>query len=234
MYIIRGIFIAMLSLNAYSAESASSQAEVVAKLEKLAFVNIEDRFINDDYSGYNISLFRILSPRELCGKELSLTHANMPEPSSLEVGHIYSVNISQAHLDKLRAPDAEVNRGRHFMYPKIDVVKEILDPENPECATKLADRDFSPIVRVAHIFPQSEPLDCGHALVVFDISKEGKTENIRIVDATTENFAAAAIKAVRQYKWKPRITDGEPVVVKDFMNVLRFQIEGANCERSPT
>ena len=55
------------------------------------------------------------------------------------------------------------------------------------------------------IRPCSADASEGYVLVEFDISSEGKTQNVRVIEfCPSEIFNKAAIKAVRQWEYPPK------------------------------
>ncbi|ATC64478.1 hypothetical protein CMV30_11230 [Nibricoccus aquaticus] len=54
----------------------------------------------------------------------------------------------------------------------------------------------------------------GEAVVRFELTVEGRTQNIQIIKATHPEFATAAIKTVEQWRFLPSMTGGKPVQIR--------------------
>ena len=86
-------------------------------------------------------------------------------------------------------------------------------PEGPGTLPVL-DTEPTPIVTVA---PQGfeRCLDDGaethRVRLLFDISPAGETANIEVIDATDDCFNRYAIRALRQWRYTPKVVNGEPV-----------------------
>ena len=77
-----------------------------------------------------------------------------------------------------------------------------------------ANTDAIPLVRVAPRYPpramsrQTE----GRVLIEFSVDRRGAVQNARVLTAEPPNiFEAAALKAVEQWRYNPKIVDGRPV-----------------------
>lgn len=93
--------------------------------------------------------------------------------------------------------------------------------------TDAEDFDAAPFLRM----PPQYPVRCmngAQSLEVvsleFDVSPEGDTENIRIVDSTHKCLNKAAILSVEQWKYRPRIVEGKPVARPDVQTRISFEL----------
>lgn len=79
------------------------------------------------------------------------------------------------------------------------------------------DRDFIPVSRVPPQYPyraERKGVE-GWVKVSFLITEQGSVEDVVLVDAKPkEIFNHAALKAVKRWKFKPRIVDGKAVAVR--------------------
>ncbi len=92
----------------------------------------------------------------------------------------------------------------------------------------LGDNQLSPFIRVSPRYPRRalERGIEGFVDVNFDITTFGGTKNIRIVNAQPEGtFDSAALKAVRKWKYKPQVVDGEPQAAFNLRERIRFRLE---------
>lgn len=92
----------------------------------------------------------------------------------------------------------------------------------------VADGDYLPIVKVAPVYPrraQSRGIE-GYVILEFTVTKSGRVSDPRVVEAEPPSiFNNAAIEAVKKFKYKPRIVNGEPIEVPGVMHRITFQLE---------
>lgn len=87
--------------------------------------------------------------------------------------------------------------------------------------------DEAPIKRIPPYYPEkciARANKSESVTLVFDLTKGGRTENIRVVNSTNKCLNKAAIKAVSRWRYRERIVDGEPVARKDIETVVTFQL----------
>lgn len=100
---------------------------------------------------------------------------------------------------------------------------------DPHLGGSVSDSDIVPLVRPLHRYPsraQARGVE-GWVHLRFDVTPEGATDNIVVVDSDPpEIFNRAAIDAVKKYKYKPRVENGVAVRRPDVEVVLSFEIEG--------
>lgn len=91
----------------------------------------------------------------------------------------------------------------------------------------VTDAAASPIVRVNPTMPRKATIEQveGAVIVAFDIGPTGSTENVRILeeDPPAYGFGAAAVRAVKRWRYRAKIVDGRPVVQKGLRIRLSFQ-----------
>lgn len=86
-----------------------------------------------------------------------------------------------------------------------------------------------PIERINPEFPEEARLKGieGWVIIRFDITEEGSVENVQIVDASPRNlFEREARKAVKRWKYAPRMSKGQAVRVVGREITLDFKLEG--------
>jgi len=88
---------------------------------------------------------------------------------------------------------------------------------------QVTNRDAQPLVRASPIMPYGAKWS-GHCVVTFDVSSDGKTENIVTTSCTEPHFKRPTIRAVSKWKYNPKVSDGKPIVQKGLRNTLRFQL----------
>ncbi len=90
------------------------------------------------------------------------------------------------------------------------------------------DGDYLPIYRVPPQYPRQALLDRaeGWVVVEFTIDTKGNVKNPRVVKSEPpEIFNAAALNAVKRFRFKPRSLAGEPIEVKGVRNRIRFRLK---------
>lgn len=98
----------------------------------------------------------------------------------------------------------------------------------PGLGTAPSDADISPLVRVPPQYPprpQERGIE-GWVLIEFSITKTGTVADAFVVDADPASmFNRAALRAVRKWKYRPKIQDGQPVERHGVQTVIRFDLE---------
>jgi TonB family protein len=86
--------------------------------------------------------------------------------------------------------------------------------QNPEPAKLLhqVHPSYPTIERTAH--------KSGRVILYALIQTDGSVTNLKVEGSSSQNFDAAAIEAVRQWKYQPTSCDGMPVPTETFINVL--------------
>lgn len=118
-----------------------------------------------------------------------------------------------------KAPDvpqmaqARVDPGAVQVNINPDVNSNTTISKNIDFGAAPADGDVLPLVRVPPQYPRIalERGIEGYATCEFDITPEGTTENIHVIDAMPQGiFDRAAMQAVSKFKYKPKIVNGQP------------------------
>ncbi|WP_462137785.1 energy transducer TonB [Candidatus Mycalebacterium sp.] len=118
--------------------------------------------------------------------------------------------------------------------PEVQETEEInISVVNPVSGSSLfgvsfSDGDYLPIVKVPADYPE-EALRKGiegWVLVSFTVSKTGAVKDPRVVKAQPAGFfERAALRAVKRFKYKPKIIGGEAIEVEGVTNRIVFKIE---------
>ncbi len=90
------------------------------------------------------------------------------------------------------------------------------------------DRRATPIVRIPPQYPQSalSKGTQGWVLLEFTITHTGTVENIQVVDAEPARiFNRAAIRAIKRWKYQPKIANGKAVPQQNMREIFRFEIQ---------
>lgn len=102
-------------------------------------------------------------------------------------------------------------------------------PRDPVVVSpNLQDGEPIPYIRVAPLYPQRQ-LSLGREGFVdlaFSITKSGATSNVRVIYAEPERvFDKAAVKAVKKWKYKPLVKNGEATQKDGLSTRVRFKIQ---------
>lgn len=84
-----------------------------------------------------------------------------------------------------------------------------------------------PRVRINPVYPASEASRGrpGECTVVYDITPEGRTANIRAGTCTSTAFERATINAVSRWRYDPQVRNGEPILYRDATTRLVYSLE---------
>ena len=75
---------------------------------------------------YHVSTFVVLSPRSLCGAELTIEHSGMPVDIDdwPKIGYVFRLRIQDEHAEYLSLPD-DPSSSSYFIYPNVPIVSVI-------------------------------------------------------------------------------------------------------------
>lgn len=126
----------------------------------------------------------------------------------------------QERMDPADAGESGVN----FGVSRGDLGRDV----NAGLGLTVADGDYLPIVKVAPVYPrraQTRGIE-GYVILEFTVTKSGQVSDPRVVEAEPPSiFNKAALDAVRKFKYKPRIVNGEPIEVPGVMHKITFELE---------
>lgn len=89
------------------------------------------------------------------------------------------------------------------------------------------DSMVTPVFRINPIYPRKAAMQNieGFVILQFDITKTGQVDNILVVRASPPQiFNSNAVQALRKWKYKPRIEEGQPVRQKNLRVQLDFKL----------
>ena len=112
------------------------------------------------------------------------------------------------NLSQNSRPDSNVGDAMAIMGSDLDL------GEGPELGAGGADTDIVPLVRVEPLYPQRAAQRGieGWVVVEFSISEAGTVKNPLVLSYHPSTvFNRAALKAIRKWKYNPKIEDGRPV-----------------------
>ncbi len=93
--------------------------------------------------------------------------------------------------------------------------------------TTAQDFDAAPLKRYPPMYPERCMDDASSSetvLVEFDVTADGRTENIRVIDSTFSCLNGSAVSAVKTWKYDPKIEDGKPVARKGVQTTVTYEI----------
>lgn len=99
---------------------------------------------------------------------------------------------------------------------------------NPVNSSATGNRRAIPMVTIPPEYPQNllaRGIE-GWVLLGFTIGIDGSVEDIVVIDAEPKGaFDRAAIRAMKRWKYQPKLVDGRPVAQYHMREVFRFEIE---------
>ncbi|MAD94763.1 MAG: hypothetical protein CML33_04615 [Rhodobacteraceae bacterium] len=90
------------------------------------------------------------------------------------------------------------------------------------------DGEYLPILKVAPVYPRRAQTRgiSGYCTVEYTVTKAGLISNPVAVDCFPEGvFERSSIKAAEQFKYAPRVVNGEPVEVTGVTNKFTYELE---------
>ena len=140
-----------------------------------------------------------------------------------------SQNIKRPTLDTPPPPPPAVNDpsnrpkldGARAAIPDLDVNLSIGAGFNP-------DRDAQPLVRIKPIYPDRCQGRAGASEAVtvqFDVTPDGQTTNIEVIDAPNLCFNSAAMRSVARWKYQPKIVDNQAEWRRGVVTIIQFNLE---------
>ncbi|MAW80138.1 MAG: hypothetical protein CMI63_07860 [Parvularcula sp.] len=91
------------------------------------------------------------------------------------------------------------------------------------------DRDAQPLVRIPPQYPERCMSRAGaqeSVLLQFDVTPDGQTTNIEVVDSTNSCLNRAAMRSVERWKYQPKIVDNQAEWRRGVQTVVTFVLEG--------
>ncbi len=104
--------------------------------------------------------------------------------------------------------------------PSLDVNLDIGTGFNP-------DRDAQPLVRIPPQYPErcQSRADADESVTVeFDVTPEGQTTNIKVVNSSNSCFNRSATRSVERWKYQPKVVDNVVQWRRGVQTVVRFQL----------
>jgi protein TonB len=145
--------------------------------------------------------------------------------------------------------DTDVNANKQFKRPTLDTPPPpppaVNDPSNrpaldgvraqiPTIDANLKigtgfnpDRDAQPLVRIQEQYPErcmtnAKPKES--VLVEFDVTPEGTTTNIRVVESSNSCFNRSVIRSVERWKYQPKIVDNQAQWRRGVQTTITYEL----------
>lgn len=161
-----------------------------------------------------IEFSRLREDSETRSKELKMPKRAKPKPPP-----------STPDVD---LPDADApTSGEGLGGPPPDLEADLNLDTSLNLGAAPADGDYAPIVRVNPIYPhRAEEMGIeGWVEVRFDVTTNGSTANVKVINAKPSGvFDRATVRAVKKWKYKPKVVDGKPQVTKGLTTTLNFEL----------
>ena len=90
------------------------------------------------------------------------------------------------------------------------------------------DGDYLPLVRIQPQYPRraAERGVEGYVIVELTVTPDGTTRDIQVVEAEPSGyFERAAKRAAEKFKYKPKVVNGEPIMVNGVRYLFTFELE---------
>ncbi|HUU04175.1 MAG TPA: TonB family protein [Myxococcota bacterium] len=98
----------------------------------------------------------------------------------------------------------------------------------PSMASAPSDAGSIPLVRIQPMYPRAAAQNRieGWVWLQFNITITGAVEKARVIDSQPPKiFDSAALRAIRKWKYKPKIVDGAPVETRGVQVKLTFKLD---------
>ncbi len=104
--------------------------------------------------------------------------------------------------------------------PELNVTLNVGTGFNP-------DRDAQPLVRIPPQYPERCMSRAGAketVFVEFDVTPDGTTTNIRVVETTNSCLNSAASRSVERWKYQPKIVENKPEWRRGVQTAITFEL----------
>ena len=111
---------------------------------------------------------------------------------------------------------------------QIAVLPEIERGELRPTEVYVPDANEQPVVRMRPVYPPrmaSRGVE-GSCQIGFDVTPQGNTANVHALYCTNDGFAAAAVRAVSGWRYRPQTVDGQAVMRTGKAVEISFRLDG--------
>lgn len=114
---------------------------------------------------------------------------------------------------------------------RVKPMKSFLNVELGGIGLGMSDGEYLPLVRPPPVYPRhalARGLE-GYVIVEFVVTRNGTVTEPRVIKAEPQGlFEKAALRAVKAYKYKPKMVDGESVSVTGVRQKFTFKLESSS------
>jgi protein TonB len=175
----------------------------------MAYLIRQQAQLDEDAKEVNINITAQLHDSQVLGnREIKRPTLDTPPPPPPAVN------------DPSNRPKVE---GGGVAIPKLDGNLKIGTGFNP-------DRDAQPLVRIPPQYPErcmERAKDREQVFVEFDVTPDGTTTNIRVIDSTNTCLNGAAIKSVERWKYQPKIVENKAEWRRGVQTTVVFELVAA-------
>jgi protein TonB len=96
----------------------------------------------------------------------------------------------------------------------------------------IADSDYLPIVTIAPVYPAralAQRIE-GWVLVSFTVTANGTVRDVVVLESSDSIFERTAIAAAEKFRYKPRVSNGQPIEVTGVQNRIWFHIAAGSVD----
>lgn len=173
------------------------------------------------------SLIKFARPQINESKAIKIEDITMPRMQ-------IETHVSEAQPNKPAQPEKPPTEAVKPQEQNFDVNTTIDVGYQPKADIKVgtgglavSDGEYLPLVKVAPMYPvraQTRGIT-GYCIVSYTVTKSGATQDVHPVDCQPPGyFEDASVKAAKEFKYKPRVVDGEPIAVKGVENKFKFEL----------
>ena len=177
-------------------------------MQYLIEINVQP--LNEETTHAMLEFVRIKRDEEIVPDRIKPDPPPMPEPQP----------IRQTQFDM----DDPIISGGVNTIPEVPVDPPIITGTSFD----VYEGDYLPIVKVAPIYPRralSENIE-GYCVVEYTVTRQGAIRDPKVIDSqcTSTLFHQVSVDATLNFKYKPRVIDGEALDVSGVQNKFTFQI----------
>jgi len=173
----------------------------------MAYMIKQDAKLEEERAALNINITQQLQDTDLsnASKEFKRPTLDTPPPPPPAV----TDPSNRPALDGVRAA-----------VPELNVNLNVGTGFNP-------DRDAQPLVRIPPQYPErcmARAKASETVFVEFDVTPDGTTTNIRVVDTTNSCLNSAATKSVERWKYQPKIVENKAEWRRGVQTAITFEL----------
>jgi len=174
-----------------------------------------DRMLDDALPAYYVDFVRI--QREEHIKINTPKPKKPPQPKKPP---------AEPPIPKLSSPTPKAQK----MQIKPSTVKTDIALDATGFSLNLGDSgEYLPIAKVAPMYPRRAARKGieGHCTVVYTVKTDGTVKNVQAIESecTHSSFKKPSINAAKQFRYKPRVSDGVSMEVPNVRNKFIYQLE---------